>query len=114
MLNSNFESIDGNGNCYKIQTKEKTNIEYNPIKPITSSSGIYDGGHYFKKELTLMQLNEVLKLIEKIVATESYKMDRRIKGSGMIIRDKDGIKETFIIDPKCPELKRLEVYLQEI
>ena len=39
---------DGNGNQYII---EQESIEYNPVKPKFSSSGIYDGGDHVKKKL---------------------------------------------------------------
>ena len=38
---------DGNGNQYFI---EQESIEYKPVKPKFSSSGIYDGGDYLKKK----------------------------------------------------------------
>lgn len=39
---------DRNGNQYII---EQNSIEYNPVKPKFSSSGIYDGGDHMKKKL---------------------------------------------------------------
>ena len=37
---------DGNGNQYVI---DQDSIEFKPIKPKFSSSGIYDGGEHVKK-----------------------------------------------------------------
>ncbi|MFW9877172.1 MAG: hypothetical protein ACFFG0_29125 [Candidatus Thorarchaeota archaeon] len=43
--------LDGNGNEYIINEKSKIIIEYIPVKPIFSSSGLYNGGDYVKKEI---------------------------------------------------------------
>jgi len=48
--------VDGNGNQYII---EQDGIEYNPVKPKFSSSGVYDGGNHVKKKITQHQYSEI-------------------------------------------------------
>ncbi len=53
---------DGNGNQYII---EQDCIEYNPVKPKFSSSGIYDGGDYVRKKnysTAIQQMHQFLKM----------------------------------------------------
>ncbi|KKL89333.1 hypothetical protein LCGC14_1915730, partial [marine sediment metagenome] len=48
-----YRYLDGSGNQYYIQDDMRKTIEYMPVKPLSSSSGIYDGGKYVKTEITI-------------------------------------------------------------
>ncbi len=54
---------DGNGNQYII---EQDTIEYNPIKPKFSSSGVYDGGDHIKKKITQQQYTKIASIFTLI------------------------------------------------
>ena len=57
-----YNYIDGNGNKYVIET---TSIEYKPVKPVLSSSGLYDGGDYLKKTISKIQFDEIISVINE-------------------------------------------------
>ena len=48
---------DGNGNQYII---ERDSIEYIPIKPEYSSSGVYNGGEHAKKTINQNHFEKLL------------------------------------------------------
>ncbi|GAG85526.1 unnamed protein product [marine sediment metagenome] len=51
-----YNYLDGNGNKYIISNEL---IEYIPVKPFFSSSGVYNGGDYIKKEISEIQYNKL-------------------------------------------------------
>ena len=75
---------DGNGNGYIIEKADFITIEYNPIKPELSSSGIYDGGDYVKKEITTSQFDEVLTLFNEAISKKDEHVENRMKGTGIV------------------------------
>ena len=73
---------DGNGNQYII---EQDSIEYNPVKPKFSSSGIYDGGDHMKKKITKQQYNKIASIFKEAIANEASHIKNRVKMSGVIL-----------------------------
>ncbi|MHA2325504.1 MAG: hypothetical protein ACXACB_08890, partial [Promethearchaeota archaeon] len=80
-----FEYADGNNNQYIITSEKKKTIEYIPVKPIHSSSGIYDGGKYVKKEINNLQFEEIMSLLSNAIINKEIHIKDRVKMSGMII-----------------------------
>ena len=62
-----FKYLDRNGNTYIIKNEGKKFIEYIPMKPTLSSSGEYDGGNYIKKEISDLQYNKILSIINEAI-----------------------------------------------
>ncbi|MBN2444526.1 MAG: hypothetical protein JXJ04_24405 [Spirochaetales bacterium] len=107
-----YTIADGNGNLYIITT---TTVEYTPISPAMSSSGIYSGGEYKKPEITTTQYNQIKHKINSILANKSILINTRIKGSGLItITGANNKKETYLIKPAAPEFTDLEDSLKKI
>jgi len=105
-----YEFLDGNGNKYVIKSET---IEYIPMKPALSSSGFYDGGDYFKKEITAVQYSEITSIIKKIIRNTDRHISKRVKMSGMIIQ-KENDKKVYIIAPNSTELHMIEKIIQDI
>jgi hypothetical protein len=106
--------IDGNGNQFIIKREIETTIEYIPVKPVNSSSGIYNGGDYIKKNLQNAQFLELSALLQQIIQNGENKIENRIKGSGKIIQFENDQKKIYLIAPKSSDLAKLEVKLHDV
>ena len=106
--------FDGSGNKYIIEDKIKKSIEYNPIKPLYSSSGYYDGGNCIKKEISELQYKKIISKINKAIINKENQIKNRVKTSGMItIQERNEIKR-YILSPDSKELYKIEKTLQNI
>jgi len=102
---------DGNGNQYII---EQESIEYNPVKPKLSSSGIYDGGDHIKKRIIQHQYYKIASIIKEAIANKASHIKNRVKMSGTItIREGNTVK-SCIIKPNSEELNEIEKILKDI
>ena len=102
---------DGNGNQYVI---EQDSIEFNPIKPKFSSSGIYDGGDYVKKKITQQQYHKIASIFNKAMANKSSHIKNRVKMSGVItIQGGKGVK-SCILSSNSEEMNEIEKILKTI
>ena len=59
-------------------------IEYIPVKPVESSSGIYDGGQYTKKEIMAADRDKLLFLFKKASTTKKAQTDKYIKPNAVV------------------------------
>lgn len=109
-----YEYIDGNGNKYIIKNEGKIIIEYIPIKPHLSSSGVYDGGDYIKKEISSQEWNRLILIFDEAIRKKESHITNRVKKSGMIILQEKNKKKTYIIGPNSKELLEIEIFLQVI
>jgi hypothetical protein len=106
-----YSYSDGSGNVYIITN---TGLEYIPIEPAQSSSGIYDGGDYVKTGLSKYQFDQLKKLLQAALLNTSVHTTKRIKTSGMIIIDNNGEKKIIILKANCKEQLEIEAYLKSI
>ena len=106
--------LDGSGNEYVINYKPEITIEFIPVKPLQSSSGIYNGGDYIKKEITIPQYNKIISTLRKAIENKDIYITDRVKGSGMIISQKENKKNVYILEPGSKEINTIEKNLQEI
>ena len=77
--NLRYEYLDGNSNQYLIEKEDKIIIEYIPIKPYQSSSRIYDGGDYIKKEISKLQYNQLKKSFNDTFKNKEIHIKDRVK-----------------------------------
>jgi hypothetical protein len=102
---------DGNGNQYII---EQDSIEYNPIKPKFSSSGIYDGGDHVKKKITPHQYNKIVTTFKDAIANTASHIKNRVKMSGVITIQEGNSVKSFKLSPNSEELNEIEIILKDI
>ena len=100
---------DGNGNQYII---EKDSIEYNPIKPKFSSSGVYDGGDHIKKKITQQQYNKIESIFKGALANKTSHIRNRVKMSGAITMQEGKVVKSCILSPNSDELNEIEKVLK--
>ena len=106
-----FDYGDGNGNQFVI---EQDCIEYNPIKPKYSSSGIYDGGEHVKKTITQQQYEKVRSIFKMAIENKANHIKNRVKMSGAITIKEGEVVRSFILSPNSEELYEIEKVLREI
>ena len=106
-----YEFQDGNGNRYIIKSDL---IEYIPIKPSQSSSGLYDGGDYTKKEISKLQFNKISSVLVEAIKNDTCHIKNRVKMSGRIVVLEGDNKNSYILNPYSEERDNIERKLREI
>lgn len=91
---------DGSGNTYTIS---KELIEYSPVRPENSSSGVYSGGEPFKKKISSSDYKKIEKAINTIYDTKAIRLSHRTMGSMQITRMNSNRPETIIIESQTKE-----------
>ena len=102
---------DGNGNQYII---EQDCIEYNPVKPKFSSSGIYNGGDHVKKKITQQQNDKIRSIFKEAIANKASHIKNRVKMSGVIRMQEENAVISCILSPNSEELNEIERILKDI
>ncbi len=106
--------LDGSGNEFIISKTTKITIEYNPVKPLQSSSGIYDGGEYVKKDISELQYNKIISTLKEAIENRDIYIDDRVMGSGMIILQEESKDDVYILEPGSKEIRNIEENLHNI
>lgn len=109
-----FTYADGSGNVYEIGASQTRTLEYKPVKPEFSSSGIYDGGEAFSLVLSQQEYESLVSVLEKAISAKQHQIADRVMMSGMIIMDQGNKQERFILEPGCAELLAVEEVLATI
>ena len=106
-----FVYHDGNGNKYTLL---RNILEYTPIKPAESSSGIYDGGNAFKKTLNAAQHQKLFNLFYKLVTDKTSHTNQNIKPNCSIILLEEEGNEEFIIKANNKTNKLVLIFLTQL
>ena len=106
-----FNYLDGNGNQYIIKNDV---IEYKPVKPIYSSSGVYNGGNYSKKELSKIQYNQLTTMLNLAIKNKNIHIKNRVKMSGMIVIQEENKQYAYILSPDSKETQKIEKILHDL
>jgi len=106
-----YNYLDGNGNKYIINNEF---IEYIPVKPSISSSGVYNGGNYIKKELSKMQYDQLASTLNLAIKNNKIHIKNRVKMSGMIVIQEKIKDKAYILSPDSKETQKIENILHDI
>ncbi len=106
-----YNYLDGNGNQYIIRDRF---IEFIPVKPLFSSSGVYNGGNYTKKEISEKQYNQLTSILNVAIKDKKNHIKNRIKSSGMIVVEEKNKEKAYILSPDSLEKLKIENILHEI
>lgn len=104
---------DGSGNTYIIDFEEKI-LEYKPVKPLHSSSGVYDGGDYKKQKLSESDCKNIMERINNAVENKAVHIENRVMMSGLIRIQENSNETVYIIKSGSKEQIHIENLLQEI
>lgn len=102
---------DGSANVYRVTP---TTIEYDPVKPKYSSSGIYDGGEPVLKNIATAAYKEVGELIATALANKAEHIEHRTKMSGSVTIRTATDTTSFILAARSKGQKDLEALLKRL
>ena len=105
-----YNYLDGNGNQFIIK---KDIIEYIPVKPQHSSSGVYNVGNYTKKELSNIQYNQLTSILNVAIKNKKIHIKNRVKMSGMIIIQEKNKENVCILSPNSKEVQEIDSLLHD-
>jgi hypothetical protein len=111
MKPTQYRYSDSSANTWKISTDS---VEYIPMTPEMSSSGMYSGGNPVKKQISKSDYNKVKSEINNIVMNMSIQIKDRTKLSGVITIIEDQKKDLTILIDKSPEKESLEKLLKKL
>jgi len=106
-----YNYLDRNGNKYTISKKS---IEYMPIKPSFSSSGVYDGGDYIKKDISEIQYNNLTYILNAAVKNKKIHIKNRVKMSSLIVFQKKNKEKAYILSPDSEQISKIENLLKKL
>jgi hypothetical protein len=106
-----YTYADGSANHYVISA---SSLQYIPVKPEESSTGMYSGGDPADVKLTEEQFKSVQQLLENAISATGNHITDRIKMSGAITRITASDTVTIILKPGVPEQAALESALKQL
>lgn len=106
-----YTYADGSANRYVITA---SSLQYIPVKPEESSTGMYSGGDPADVTLTDEQFKHLKQLLENGIAATGNHIPDRIKMSGEITRVTASDTVTIILKPGAPEQIALESGLKAL
>lgn len=111
MSNSTYQYADGSANVYIITSDS---LEYIPVKPEESSTGMYSGGEPKKTALSIQEFRNVRSMLETAKKNHAIHIPDRIKTSAMITILSGDEKTNFILKPGCKEITAIETQLKKL
>jgi hypothetical protein len=111
MKPTQYRYSDSSANTWKISSDS---VEYIPMTPEMSSSGMYSGGDPVKKQISKADYNKVKSEINNILMNMSIQIKDRTKLSGLIIIMEDGKKDVSLLIDISPEKENLEKMLKKL
>ena len=103
---------DGSGNVYLVAKNPEPYIQYQPVKPATSSSGTYDGGEPVTRAISQSRYAELLAAVQNAYAHTASHIPERVMMSGAVTLSSKGKEINFILKPGSPEQQQLEKLLK--
>jgi DNA-binding CsgD family transcriptional regulator len=106
-----YTYADGSANRYVITA---SSLQYIPVKPEESSTGMYSGGDPAEINLTKAEFESLKLLLEKAIAATNNHIADRIKTSGEVTRTTRTDTKIIILKPGAPEQIALESALKQM
>jgi hypothetical protein len=108
---SQYEYSDGSANRYVIT---QTTVEYIPVKPEESSTGMYSGGEPKSITITADQFNSLAKTFDLAFKNTNAHMSDRPKMSGLITSISRNATNKAILKPNSEEKQAIEEALRKV
>lgn len=106
-----YTYADGSANLYILTP---TTLEYDPVTPEESSTGMYSGGEPKTVTITGEQFASIKALLESAIKNPSVHIKDRTKTSGAISVKQGTNEKKFIIAPGCAEQIAIETLVKSV
>lgn len=106
-----YEYADSNGNRYHINSAE---LEYIPVTPAESSSGIYSGGEPKTVSISPGDYKTLHEIFQKAINNQEIHILNRVMMSGSIRITESSETTRYLIQPGCKEQIDIESTLKGI
>jgi hypothetical protein len=106
-----YHYADGSANVYDVT---ESSLEYIPVRPEQSSTGMYSGGNPGKISLTTEQFNSIKDLMEVAIRKTDIHIPDRIKTSGLVSRIGGVGDTTVFITGASTEMREIEALLHKL
>ena len=90
-----FQYFDGNNNRFVVS---ETDLVYEPIKPIFSSSGMYSGGEAKRVVLNAAEYQEIERIITKAINNVAEHIPQRLMGAALLKMQEDNKLVSCMLD----------------
>lgn len=107
-----YSYADGNANKFVLFAEGKWVLEYHPVEPMNSSSGLYSGGKFERIVVSPHMAKELVTLFEKCAKDMNSEIATRVKGSGLVVIQGNAEKR-IILAPNASSKMDLENRLRE-
>ncbi len=106
-----YEYADGSANVYRITD---STLNFIPVKPAESSSGIFSGGVPKTVQLKPSEFNQIRTVLEQGISNKGIHITNRVKMSGAITAINGKESRQYILKPNSMELRTIEELLNQI
>jgi len=106
-----YTYVDGAGNRYSLNDNQ---LEYNPMTPEMSSSGIYSGGQPFITKLEKIDLIKLIDVLERALWSKNDHTDKRTMGSGTLIKIIGNQRQSVYLSYKSNSINEIDKIFEEI
>lgn len=110
MNSVHYQYADGSANVYILKPDS---LEYVPVKPEESSTGMYSGGEPKKVALAPEEFRAISNLLEGAIKKTEIHIPDRVKTSGTITTFSGNEKRSVMLKPGCKEIAELEAALKK-
>jgi hypothetical protein len=106
-----YEYADGSGNVYVVKD---LSVEYKPVTPRNSSSGVYSGGEPAHATVSASQYDSLVNLLESAMANSSIHQENREMMTGLIVRYSSADTTRIVLKRDSSEKNAIETALKKL
>jgi hypothetical protein len=106
-----YEYADGSGNVYVVKD---LSVEYKPVTPRNSSSGVYSGGEPAHATVSSSQYDSLVNLLESAMANSSIHQENREMMTGLIVRYSNADPTRTVLKRDSSEKNAIETALKKL
>jgi hypothetical protein len=106
-----YEYADGSGNVYVVKD---LSVEYKPVTPRNSSSGVYSGGEPAQATISSDQYDSLVNLLESAIANSSIHQQNREMMTGLITKYSSADTTRVVLKRDSSEKNTIETNLKKL
>jgi hypothetical protein len=108
---TSYEYADGSGNVYVVKD---LSVEYKPVTPRNSSSGVYSGGEPAHATISSDQYDSLVNLLESAIDNSSVHQENREMMTGLIVKYSSADTTRVVLKRDSDEKSTIETRLKKL